>query len=124
MTVDRKAIKRQYKESYRPTGIYRVTNRESGKILIGSSVNLPATRNKLAMQLDNGSYLMVPELQSDWKRLGREAFDFDVVAELEAPREPGWDPSDDLAALLTLWLEELEPYGERGYNRRPRSEDR
>jgi hypothetical protein len=33
---------------------------------------------------------------------------------------PGFDGKRDLAVLEQLWLERLEPYGERGYNSRPR----
>ncbi len=120
--ADRRALKREYKESYRPAGVFRVRNLESGRVLLGSSVNLPATWNKLRMQLDTGSYLMHRELQKEWKALGREAFEFEVLEELEPPDTPGWEPSEDLEALLALWMEQLEPYGERGYHRPPKSE--
>jgi hypothetical protein len=33
----------------------------------------------------------------------------------------GSDPGEDLQALKELWLEKLEPYDERGYNRRPKT---
>jgi len=116
---DRRAISREYKESYRPTGVYRLRNTSNGRILVGSSVNLPAIFNRLRMQLDGGTYVKHPELQRDWKALGAAAFELEVLQELEPPEGPGWDPTDDLAALEALWLEELEPYGEKGYNRRP-----
>jgi hypothetical protein len=119
-TKDRKAIAREYKESYRPTGVFRLRNTTNGRMLVGSSVNLPATFNRLRMTLDAGGYLMHPELQRDWKALGAEAFEFEVLQELEPPEGPGWDPREDLAALEALWLEELSPYVERGYNRRPK----
>ncbi len=45
---------------------------------------------------------------------------FETLEELTPPEGPGWDPTDDLAALEQLWLEQLEPYGEKGYNRRPK----
>lgn len=117
--ADRKAIKREYKESYRPAGVYQVRNTSNGRILVGSSANLPARWNRLRMQLDAGLDRMYPELQRDWKELGGAAvFVFEVLEELEPPEGPGWDPADDLAALEALWLEQLEPYGEKGYNRR------
>jgi hypothetical protein len=119
-TKDRKAIAREYKESYRPTGVYRLRNTVNGKVLVGSSVNLPAIFNRLRMQLDAGTHPMYPELQRDWKALGAAAFEFEVLQELEPPEGPGWDPREDLAALEALWLEELSPYGEKGYNRRPK----
>ena len=87
---------------------------------MGSSANLPAIFNRLRLQLDAGNYVMLPELQRDWKELGADAFAFETLEELEPPEGPGWDPSDDLATLEKLWLEQLEPYGEKGYNRRPK----
>ena len=119
--AERRELKRQYKESYRPTGVFRLRNRESGRLLLGSSVNLPATWNKLRMQLATGSYLMHPELQREWKELGEEAFEFEVLEELDPPDTPGWNPTDDLEALLALWMEQLQPYGEKGYHREPKA---
>jgi hypothetical protein len=118
--ADRKSIKREYKESYRPAGVFQIRNTTNGKVLVGSSANLPAIFNRLRMQLDAGGYLMSPELQRDWKTLGAGAFVFEVLEELTPPEGPGWDPRDDLAALEALWLEQLAPYEEKGYNRRPR----
>lgn len=115
--VDRRALKREYKESYRPMGVFQIRNTVSGRILVASSVNLPAIFNRMRMQLNTGSYLMHRELQADWKEIGEDAFAFEVLEELDPPEAPGIDPSDDLAALLELWIDELQPYGERGYNR-------
>lgn len=120
-TGDRKAIKREYKESYRPAGVFQLRNTATGKVLVGSSANLPAISNRLRMQLDAGTDLMHPELQRDWKALGGAGFAFEVLEELTPPEGPGWDPADDLRALESLWLEQLAPYGEKGYNRRPKS---
>jgi hypothetical protein len=118
--ADRKAIKREYKESYRPAGVYQLRNTATGRTFVGSSPNLPAMFNRLRMQLDAGNYVMLPELQRDWKTFGADAFVFETLEELEPPEGPGWDPSEDLAALEKLYLEQIEPYGEKGYNRRPK----
>ena len=118
--VDRRALKREYKESHRPMGVFQVRNTRNDRILVDSSVNLPGIFNRLRTQLRMGSYLKQADLQSDWDQLGEDAFAFEVLEELEPPDGPGYDPSGDLAALLELWLEQLQPYGERGYNRPPK----
>ena len=118
--TDRKELKRQYKESHQPIGVYRIFNRENGKSFVSSSVNLPAIFNRMRMELNNGMHLKHPQLQREWKEMGADAFEFEVLEELEAPDAPEWDPADDLEALHELWLEQLAPYDERGYNRRPR----
>ena len=101
----RKELKRAYKESYRPMGVYRLSNTVDGRILVGASSDLQGTFNKLRMQLKMGSYLMNPELQKDWTELGEESFLFEVLEELEPPKVPGQEVRDDLAAMETLWLE-------------------
>lgn len=120
--ADRKAIKREYKETYRPAGVYQLRNTANGRVLVGSSANLPGIWNRLRMQLDAGMYAMYPELQQEWKALGGTAvFVFEVLEELAPPEGPGWDPSDDLAALQELWIEQLQPYDAQGYHRRPKA---
>lgn len=98
-------------------GVFQVRNTVTGKLLIDSSVNLPAMFNRLRMQLATGAHVKHRDLQSDWNELGENAFAFEVLEELEPPDAPGYDPSADLKAMLELWLEQLEPFGERGYNR-------
>ncbi len=77
-----------------------------------SSAVPPECRTPQSLRLD-------PELLRDWSALGEDAFDFEVLAELGAPEAPGQDVSDDLAVLESLWLDELKPWGDRGYNRPP-----
>ena len=66
------------------------------------------------MQLRMNNYLMRPELQKDWNRLGEGAFEFEVLEELEPGDGPEWDPRADLEALEELWLEKLERLGPSG----------
>ena len=46
MAVDRKALIRQYKETRRPAGVFRVRNTANGKSLVGTSVDLPSMLNR------------------------------------------------------------------------------
>lgn len=65
--IDRKALIRQYKESRRPMGIYRVRHKASGRSLVGETVDLPAMLNRVRFQLNAGAHPNV-ELQRDWKK--------------------------------------------------------
>ena len=42
MTVDRKALIREYKQAARPMGVYRVTDTVTGQSLVGWSLDLTA----------------------------------------------------------------------------------
>ena len=115
--MDRKALIRQYKESRRPMGVFRVRNTADGRSLVGTSIDLPAMLNRQRAQLRLGAH---PNraLQKDWNELGAEAFEFVIVDTLAPPDAPDYDPSGDLRVLEGLWLEKLSPFDERGYNTR------
>jgi hypothetical protein len=117
--MDRKALKREYKETRRPMGVYRVKNTVNGKSLVGSSVDLPSILNRLRGQIRLGSHSN-RELQKDLKELGPEAFEVEILDTLTPSDRPDYDPADDLRALESLWLEQLSPFGDRGYNAIPK----
>lgn len=104
--MDRKARIRQYKESRRPMGIYRIRNLTSGRTLIGTSTDLPSILNRHRAQLRLGVH---PSrmFQQEWNELGADAFAFEILDTLEPPADPIYDPSDDLRVLEALWQERL-----------------
>ncbi len=117
--MDKKALVREYKETPRPMGVFQVRNKVNGKVLIGTSVNLPAMLNRQQSQLRFGGHPN-RQLQMEWAEFGPEAFEFTVLDTLAPPERPGYDPSNDLRALEELWLDKLSPFDERGYNARPK----
>jgi hypothetical protein len=116
--MDKRTLKRQYKESEIPAGVYRVVNKQTDRSLVGSSINLPAILNRHRADLKMGSHRN-RDLQRDWDEFGEGAFAFEVLDTLTPRDEPGYDMKRDLRALEDLWLERLAPYGDRGYNARP-----
>jgi len=116
---DRKELIREYKQTPQPAGIYRVRNTATGRSLIGSSPNLPGMLNRQRFQLVHGSH-PDRELQADWKTLGPDAFEFEVLDRLKPREEPGYDPAADLRALKELWLEKLTAAGEPLYRQSTR----
>ncbi len=113
----RREARRRYKETVQPAGVFELRHLPTGRVLLDSSPNLPARFNRMRMQLDTGTYVMHPKLQSDWKAFGSDQFAFTVLEELEPPDTPSWNSEDDREALLELWLEKVQPFGEAGYNR-------
>jgi hypothetical protein len=117
--MDRKALVREYKESRRPVGIFRVRNRLNDKSFVGKSVDLPSMLNRQQAQLQMGGH-MNKALQKDWNEFGAEAFEFEVLDTLTVPEQGNYDPAADLLALEELWLDKLKPFGDRGYNPEPK----
>lgn len=113
--MDRKALRQAYRE-YRPTmGVYCIRRKDTGRMFVGVSPNLPAIFNRERMQLRAGAHWIAP-LQADWKALGEDAFEFAVLDELQWPEDStGYAPQEDLAALLAMWQERLALPPERIY---------
>jgi hypothetical protein len=117
--MDRKALIREYKETRRPMGVYCVRNNVNGKLLIGKSTDLPAIINRQRGQLRLGSHPN-PTLQKELAEYGAEAFEVEVLDTLEVSDQADYDPAADLRILEQMWLEKLSPYGDRGYNPKPK----
>lgn len=116
----RKELKRQYLENPPAVGIFQFRNLETGKLFVGSSMNLPGALNRHQFQLEIGAHRN-REFQADWKRLGKDRFVFEILDTLE-PHEDGSQPTvDELGDCEKLWLEKLRPFGEKGYNEPPAS---
>ena len=106
--MDKRTLKRQYKESEIPAGVYRVVHTQSDRSLVGSSVNLPAILNRHRADLKMGHHRN-RDLQRDWDEFGEDAFAFEVLDTLTPRDEPGYDVKRELRTLEDLWLERLVP---------------
>ena len=112
--IDRKALIREYKQTPRPAGIFRIRNMAMRKSLVGTSLNLPGIINRHRFQLKSGLHPDL-DLQRHWNELGAEQFTFEVLDELTPKKEQDYDPTDDLCALLEMWIEKLATSGESFY---------
>jgi len=107
MRVDRKARIREYKETPRTAGVFRVRHAASGAAVVGSSVDVPAMLNRQRAQLRMGVH---PDraLQAAWNEAGEAAFEFEVLDTLTPPADrPDWNPADELRELEALWRERI-----------------
>ena len=117
--MDQKAeLKRAYKENPPSPGIYKITNKANGKVLVGKGMDVQGKMNGQRAQLRMGAHRNV-ELQEDWKRFGADQFVFEVIDYLTPSIDSLQATRKDLDALERLWLAKLEPYGEGGYNKAP-----
>ncbi|HAH60314.1 MAG: GIY-YIG nuclease family protein [Lentimicrobium sp.] len=113
----RKESKMDYKNRKFPMGVFRIVNNTNGKIYIGSSNDLSAAWNSHKFQLNAGLHPCL-ELQADWNRLGADKFTYEIVDEIKPDEKEMGDYIADIKALEEMLLEELQPFGEKGYNKR------
>ena len=118
--MNKKELKREYKQNLRPMGIFQIRNLIKEKVFIGSTLNLPGIFNRHEFQLKMGGH---PNkiLQADWNEFGAENFEFEILEEVFPRENPDYNYAADLEVLEDLWLEKLEPYGDKGYNERKKT---
>jgi group I intron endonuclease len=118
--MNKKEAKQNYRLNARPMGVFQIRNLTNEKIFVGSSLNLDGifNRHEFSLKMDGHAN---KSLQKDWNALGAENFAFEILEELE-PRE-NLDSKKELEFLEDLWLEKLEPFGEKGYNERKKTRE-
>ncbi|WP_261301030.1 GIY-YIG nuclease family protein [Paenibacillus andongensis] len=110
----RKELQEEYKQIKTYMGAIQITNKVNGKIYVDSYPNLKNKWMTLQMQLDAGRFANA-QLQKDWKELGSETFTYEVLEEKEA--DGVIDVRWEVKQMEKRWLEKLQPYEDRGYNR-------
>jgi group I intron endonuclease len=111
----RKELNREYLERPKPAGVFQVKNTVNGKVLLGSSLNLEGALNGHQFMLKTGSHRN-KALQDDWNEYGADKFIFEVLEVVQVKDDPNFNLSDELTLLEMIWLEKLQPVGEKGYN--------
>jgi len=115
---DRRALKRQYRETQMPMGVYAIRNLANGRVYLAASLNLEAAMNRDRFGLKLRGHPS-PELQAAWQQAGEAAFSFEVLDRVKPRDEPGFDYRPELESLLSLWREDLAQAGVQFYQPAP-----
>jgi len=111
-----KELKEEYRRKKFRMGVFKIVNNTNGKIFVGSTTDLDAAWNSHRFRLKAGLHGNTA-LQNDWNQSGVENFAYEIVEVLELKNEAETDPGSELKALEELLMDELQPFGERGYNK-------
>ncbi|MFV0561308.1 MAG: GIY-YIG nuclease family protein [Enterococcus sp.] len=115
--------KKQLQEEYRmmPTyyGIIQIKNEANGKIFIEAVPNIKNRWNYYKLNLNNNFYKNTP-LQADWIIYNEEDFSFEVLWKKKT--DDVVNMKEELKKIKKEWLEKLQPYDDKGYNK-PMRED-
>jgi hypothetical protein len=116
----RAEMKKQYKESPAPIGVFLVRNKKTNEFVLGTSLNLNGALNlhRQVLKWGKPTDLLIknPKILEDYRNLGDENFEFAVLDTLKPKDEPGWDPKEDLKALEKIWSDELKFYSDQPAN--------
>lgn len=110
----RKELIEQYNQIKIYMGVTQIKNNLNGKVYIASYPNLKNKWLTLQAQLNMSRHPNL-QLQKDWNELGAEAFSYEVLEEKET--KDITDMKWELKQIMKPWLEKLQPYGDKGYNR-------
>jgi len=111
----KKELKAQYKNMDIPIGVYAIKNTTNNKIFVGSTANLNAIWNRHVFQLQAGVHPN-KALQEDWKIFGESAFRFDILSMIKKDSTKTKDYSDELKELEEMFIDDLQPFNNNGYN--------
>lgn len=110
----KKELKRLYKEMKTEGGVYQIRNTKNNKVFVTATPNLKTMNGRKGML--SGGVHKNRQLQEEWSYFGEDAFVFEVLEVLEEKEEGFFDKADELKKLEQKWLDQLQPFGERGYN--------
>jgi len=96
-------------------GVYAIRNRATGRVYVSGDLNVEAALEYDRLALQRKQHRNAA-LQSEWNWYGEERFSFDVVATIEPRFHHNF--RGKLAQLVDLSREELNAYGDSGYNAR------
>ncbi len=119
----RRELRAEYKTAGTTAGVFQVRNLVDGRVLVASGLDVQGIINSHRFQLGCGGHRN-RALQASWRELGAASFAFEVLDTLAPDADDPAGLRAELTELEKLWLEKLQPYGERGYNERPAAEGR
>lgn len=112
----RQELQQQYKDTKQEAGVFQIRNTSNGKVWIVSTKNLRSMNGK-RLELAMSTHLN-KALQKEWNEFGGDAFAIEVLEVLQVKETGYFDANDALKKLEEKWLEQLQPFDERGYNKR------
>jgi group I intron endonuclease len=113
--IDKKKLLKEYKQTVQPMGIFQIRNLQNGKIFIGNSTNLNAVMNRFKFDPEM-SCNVVSQLKKEFSQYGADNFVLEIIDRLEPKKEPDYNYREDLAELEQMWIDKLQPFGDKGYN--------
>ena len=112
----KKEIKNRYKEMKFRMGVFQIRNTVNQKVFIGSSIDVDAIWNRIRTELKFGGYSNA-KLQEDWNNFGADNFVFEILGEIkQEDDEKNINYRKEVKELENMFIEELQPFEEKGYN--------
>ncbi len=113
--IDKKKLKQEFMNMIPPKGVFVFRNEKTGRVFLGSSLNLKNKDVRIKLMLTTGNHFN-NALQVDWNNYGEEAFTYEEAETLALKDDPNYDYNEDLEILEMLWIDKFRPLAEKCYN--------
>ena len=117
MKGEQKRLKQDYQRTKHAFGVFLIRNTTNEKVFLGAGLDIHGIINRHKFALRAGGHQCVA-LQRDWNELGAEKFEFEILDQMEPLDDPLFDVRRELNFMEEMWLEKLQPFGDRGYNKK------
>ena len=108
--MDKSQIKRDYKETKRPMGVYAIKISRTSTVFLGAATDLDARLNRHKSELKFRGHRN-SELQKLWDAQGEAAFVFEILDVLDHQDNDPADPQQELQTLAEMWTHKLQEAG-------------
>jgi hypothetical protein len=109
--MDKSEIKKAYKQSLRPMGVYRIKTLGHDKIFIGLAADLQARFNRHKAELKFGNHRN-KALQEIWNASGESSFEFEILDVLDPKEKDQSDHNEELKVLTEMWIQKFQKAGQ------------
>lgn len=111
----RKDLVKEYQQIKPKMGVFQIRNTVNDKIFVDSSMKMDSKWNRHQTELQFRTHRN-KALQEAWNEDGKTNFVFEVLAELDHEEGKNINYRKELKVLEKMYLEELSPFDEKGYN--------
>lgn len=104
----------KWNEQKTVAGVFQIRNIKNHKLFVDSTRNIN-TVNGQKFMLEHHAHPN-RSLQAEWDEFGADAFTVEVLEVLEKAPDEYYDVKDALKKLKEKWVQQLQPFADRGYN--------
>ena len=112
-----KELKDEYRQKKLKAGVFQIRNTVNGKIFVDSSTTLETVYNRHKVTLNYGNHVN-RELQKEWIEFGEDKFVYEILGEIKISDDNSADDAKEAKLLKEMYIEELQPFGEKGYHKK------
>lgn len=104
----KKELIQEYKLRKLSGGVYKITNTANGRYWLKSETNIQGIKNRFEFSKKTNSCVHL-KMKKDWDKYGAEAFNFEILDEIEMKDSQTIEEFiDDLKTLEEIWAEKFD----------------